>query len=205
MTTESPDTKTLRLKWSPGYHVKFATGQFIAVSWPDTPEYKRAYSLSSCALDAGAFEITVKRDGKMGTRIVDWAEAGNTVVVIQPTGRFLPVFDPPGKHPICVAGGCGVAPCRGCVRELEKENSQFRFLATCTRLADDGPWAGRRGRIDADWISAQINNLGDTVFTPAVQTRSWKRPDQKIGARRNVRPEGSNDDREMGLIRETSR
>src|ERR1017187_7457425 len=77
VTTELPDTKTIRLKWADGYDPGFKTGQFITVFWPDTPTYKRAYSLSSCALERGYYEVTVKRDGKMGTRIVDWVKPGD--------------------------------------------------------------------------------------------------------------------------------
>ena len=96
-TMELPDVKTLRLKWPEGYDPEFKTGQFITVYFPDTPKYKRAYSLSSCALDRGAYEVTVKRDGKMGTRIVDWAKEGETMFVIPPVGKFLPVYEP-NKH-----------------------------------------------------------------------------------------------------------
>src|ERR1043166_2122486 len=84
VTMELPDTKTIRLKWPADYNPDFKTGQFITLYWPDTPAYKRAYSLSSCALDRGAFEVTVKREGKMGTRIVDWAKAGDKLFVIPP-------------------------------------------------------------------------------------------------------------------------
>jgi Na+-transporting NADH:ubiquinone oxidoreductase subunit F len=200
---ELPDTKTVRLQWPEGYGVDFLTGQFITVAWPDTPKYRRAYSLSSCALDRGHFEVTVKRDGKMGTRIVDWAKEGDVLTIIQPLGKFLPVYEPE-KHLVCIAGGSGVTPFRGYVREatrrgldtkitvlysvrttgdvifndefreLEKENPNFEFKVTCTRLADDDPWEGRRGRIDADWIREQVGDLPDTVFyacgpTPLVE------------------------------------
>src|SRR5256885_5125780 len=181
VTTELPDTKTIRLKWPAGYEPDFKTGQFITLFWPDTPTYKRAYSLSSCAMDRGAYEVTVKRDGKMGTRIVDWAKPGDTMVVIPPTGRFLPVYES-NKHLICIAGGSGVTPFRGFVREatrrklatkitvlysvrttkdvifndefqkLQKENPKFRFEVTCTRLTAGDSWTGRRGRIDAAWL-----------------------------------------------------
>jgi NAD(P)H-flavin reductase len=112
MTVESvkmelPDTKTVRLKWPDGYEPDFKTGQFITLYFPDTQNYKRAYSLSSCALDRGHYEVTVKRDGKMGTRIVDWVKEGDRFWVIPPTGRFLPVYEP-NKHLICIAGGSGV-------------------------------------------------------------------------------------------------
>ena len=190
---ELPDTKTIRLQWPKGYEIDFLTGQFITVAWPDTPKYRRAYSLSSCALDRGWFEVTVKREGKMGTRVVDWAKDGDVMTVIQPLGRFLPVYEP-DKHLICIAGGSGVTPFRGYVREatrsnletkitilysvrttddiifnhefreMEKENPNFEFHVTCTRLGDDDPWEGRRGRIDANYVKEHIGDLGQTVF-----------------------------------------
>lgn len=193
VTMELPDTKTLRLKWPEGYETDFKTGQFITLYWPDTPKYKRAYSLSSCALDTGFFEVTIKRDGKMGTRIVDWAEKGNKLFVIPPVGRFLPVLEPE-KHLVCIAGGSGVTPFRGFAREatlrkletkitilysvrttediifndefreLEQKNPHFKFNVTCTRLSDSDPWPGRRGRIGADWVKEQISNINNTIF-----------------------------------------
>src|SRR5437763_15833908 len=108
---ELPDTKTIRLKWPAGYEVDFKTGQFITLFWPDTPTYKRAYSLSSCALERGYFEVTVKRDGKMGSRLVDWAKPGDKIGVFSPAGRFLPLYDM-GRRLICIAAGSGVTPFR---------------------------------------------------------------------------------------------
>ena len=192
-TMELSDVKTIRLKWPEGYDVDFKTGQFITVYWPDTPGYKRAYSLSSCALDKGFFEVTVKRDGKMGTRIVDWAKEGDTLFVIPPVGKFLPVYED-DMHLICIAGGSGVTPFRGFVREaterklgtkitvmysvrttddiifneefrdLEKQNPNFKFHVTCTRLADENPWIGRRGRITPDWVKTFIHHREKTMF-----------------------------------------
>jgi len=185
--------KTLRLKWPDGYDPEFKTGQFITVYWPDTPGYKRAYSLSSCALDRGHFEVTVKRDGKMGTRIVDWAKAGDKMFVISPVGKFLPVLEP-NKHLICIAGGSGVTPFRGFVREatarklatkitvlysvrntqgiifndqfrqLEKENPNFTFHVTCTRLAEGEAWTGRVGRLTPEWVKEHVTDPANTVF-----------------------------------------
>ena len=187
---ELPDTKTIHIKWPEGYDCDFKTGQFITLFWPDTLNYKRAYSLSSCALDRGFFEVTVKREGKMGTRIVDWAKAGDKIMVLPPAGRFLPVYDPPGKHLVCVAGGSGVTPFRGFVREatrrkldtritilysvrtttdiifneelrqLEAENPNFKFLVTCTRLIETDPWDGRRGRLTPDWVKEIMGQDG---------------------------------------------
>lgn len=191
---ELPDTKTLHIKWPEGYEVEFKTGQFITVYWPDTPAYKRAYSLSSCALDRGFFEVTVKREGKMGTRIVDWAKPGDKLFVIQPLGKFLPVYEP-NKHLICIAGGSGITPFRGFVREatrrkietkitivysvrttadiifneefraLEQENPNFKFVVTCTRLTESDPWTGRRGRITPEFVKEVAGaDVANTVF-----------------------------------------
>jgi glycine betaine catabolism B len=190
---ELPDTKTIKLRWPDGYHIDFKTGQFITLFWPDDPRYKRAYSLSSCALDRGFFEVTVKREGKMGTRIVDWAQPGHAVGVIPPTGRFLPVFEP-GKHLLCLAGGAGVTPFRGFVREatlrkfetritiissvrttgdiifkdefqqFERGNPNFKLLVTCTRLSAEDTWAGRRGRINAECVKEHVCDLPNTIF-----------------------------------------
>jgi glycine betaine catabolism B len=192
-TMELPDTKTVKLKWPEGYDVDFKTGQFITVYFGDCPSYKRAYSLSSSSLDRGFYEATVKRDGKMGTRIVDWVKVGDKLWVIPPAGRFLPVFEPQ-KHLVCIAGGSGVTPFRAFAREaarlghqtritvlysvrttsdiifhsefrhLEQENPRFKFRVTCTRLAPEDPWSERRGRIDAAWVREQIDDLSQTVF-----------------------------------------
>jgi ferredoxin-NADP reductase len=193
VTPELPDTKTIRLKWPDGHDPEFKTGQFITVYWPDAPEYKRAYSLSSCALDRGFYEITVKREGKMGTRIVDWSKAGQIMFVLPPVGKFLPAFEP-GKQLVCIAGGSGVTPFRAFAREatrleldtkitvlysvrttndiifdrefreLAQENPNFNFYVTCTRLHPEDKWTGRRGRIDPAWVREQIHDLPNTVF-----------------------------------------
>ncbi len=209
VTMELPDTKTLRLRWPEEYKVDFKTGQFITLYWPDSPRYKRAYSLSSCALDEGFFEVTIKRDGKMGTRIVDWAAEGDKLFVIPPVGRFLPVFQPE-KHLICIAGGSGVTPFRGFAREaslrqletkitilysvrttddiifnhefrdLEQRNPHFKFMVTCTRLSEDDPWPGRRGRIHADWVKEQISDIDNTVFYACGPTALVENAEQLV-------------------------
>ncbi len=191
--SELADTKTIRLQWPTGYDMDFKTGQFITCYWPDEPSYKRAYSLSSCALDVGFYEFTVKRDGKMGTRLVDWIKPGQRLMVLPPAGKFLPVFEP-DKHLICIAGGSGVTPFRGFVREatrreletkitilysvrttndiifdeefrqLEQDNPNFNFFVTCTRLHPEDPWTGRRGRITAEWVQEQVHDLPNTFF-----------------------------------------
>jgi ferredoxin-NADP reductase len=129
----------------------------------------------------------------MGTRLVDWIKVGQRLMVLPPTGKFLPVYEP-DKHLICIAGGSGVTPFRGFVREatrrkletkitilysvrttndiifkeefhqLEQENPNFKLDVTCTRLSSNDPWPGRRGRIDAAWLKQHVRDLSNTVF-----------------------------------------
>jgi ferredoxin-NADP reductase len=193
VTTEAADVKTLLLRWPEGFDIEFKTGQFVTLFWPDSPTYKRAYSLSSCALDRGFYEVTVKREGKMGTRIVDWAKEGDLLGVLPPAGRFLPVLEP-DHHLICIAGGSGVTPFRGFVREatrrqlstritviysvrrpediifrtefeeLAKLNPNFEFLVTCTRLTAADAWVGHAGRITPQWVGQHLTDPAKTVF-----------------------------------------
>jgi ferredoxin-NADP reductase len=62
VTPEIPDTHTLSMRWPEGYTADVRTGQFITLFCSDTPQYKRAYSLSSCALDQWFYQVTVKRE-----------------------------------------------------------------------------------------------------------------------------------------------
>ncbi len=190
---EAPDAKTIRLGWPAGYDMNFKTGQFITCYWPDDPGHKRAYSLSSCALDRGFYEFTVGRNGKMGTQLVDWIKPGHRLMVLPPAGKLLPVHGP-DKHMICIAGGTGVAPFRGFVREatwrkletriiilysvhtpediifknefrqLEQENPNFKFHVTCTRVPPEDSWAGRCGRMTPEWVKEHISDLPNTFF-----------------------------------------
>jgi Na+-transporting NADH:ubiquinone oxidoreductase subunit F len=49
-------------------------------------------------------------------------------------------------------------------RQLEKENPNFKFIVTCTRLSADDPWPGRRGRIDPVCVKELIVDQANTVL-----------------------------------------
>jgi ferredoxin-NADP reductase len=129
----------------------------------------------------------------MGTRLVDWIKPAHVLQVLPPTGRFLPVYEP-DMHLVCIAGGSGVTPFRGFAREatrrglktritvlysvrtdndiifrqefeeLGRQNTDFKFKVTCTRLKSTDPWAGRRGRIDAAWLKEHVSDIKRTFF-----------------------------------------
>ena len=114
--------------------------------------------------------------------------------VIPPAGRFLPVFEPDKHLICIAGGSgvtpfrafareatrraprppksrsfTACEPRNDIIfhkefRQLEQENPHFKFLVTCTRLAPDDPWPGRRGRIEAAWVREHIGELHNTVF-----------------------------------------
>jgi ferredoxin-NADP reductase len=124
------------------------------------------------------------------------------------------VFEP-DKHLICIAGGIGVAPYRGFIREAtrrklntritllysvrrheeaifnaefrehQERNRNFNFHITCTRLPQEHPWSGRRGRIDAEWIKEHAKDLTNTVFyacgSTAMVAETEEMLQQKLG------------------------
>ena len=171
VVTELPDTKTVRLKWPEGHNPEFKTGQFITVFWPDTPTYKRAYSLSSCALDRGFYEVTIKREGKMGTRVVDWVKPGDKWCVLPPAGKFLPVFEP-NKHLICIAGGSGVTPFRGFVREATRRELLQTAHEEALRLNRLVGNLLYMTRLEAGAIPLQRVLLSTPVILPACRQES---------------------------------
>ena len=47
---------------------------------------------------------------------------------------------------------------------MELDNTNFDFYVTSTRLSEQDPWTGRRGRINADWVKEHIGDVTKTVF-----------------------------------------
>lgn len=190
---ETHDVRTFTLQWPDGVEYKFKTGQFITVWFPAEPKIKRAYSLSSCELDRGYFDVTVKKAGYFGTRLYEELKVGMKLMVIEPVGRFtLP--DDPNLDVLMVAGGSGVTPFRGFVRylskmqpqtrcvilysvrvpadiifndefrKLEAANPNFQFVVTCTRVRPEHQWSGRTGRVNAALLQEYVRDLKRTIF-----------------------------------------
>jgi len=193
VTDETHDVRTFTLDWPVGEDYQFKTGQFITVWFPHDPAIKRAYSLSSCELDRGFFDISVKKAGNFGTRLYTELKAGMKLMVIEPVGAFCLPPDP-AKDVILIAGGSGVTPFRSYVRyltkmqpqtrcvilysvrvpsdiifneefrKLEAVNPNFRFVVTCTRVQPEHHWTGRTGRVNEPLLREFTRSLQNTVY-----------------------------------------
>jgi ferredoxin-NADP reductase len=190
---ETHDVRTFTLEWPQGVDYKFITGQFITVWFPHDPAIKRAYSLSSCELDRGFFDITVKKAGNFGTRLWTELKVGMKLMVIEPVGKFNLPADPT-RDVIMIAGGSGITPFRGFVRhatklqpqtrlvviysarvpsdiifndefrKLEAVNPNFTFVVTCTRVQPEHHWTGRTGRVSEALLREFTRNLQTTEY-----------------------------------------
>jgi len=194
VSQETHDTKTYRLQPPPEFDYNWKPGQFITVSFPTDPNYRRAYSLSNSPLDGQFLEITVQRWGNMGTHIYNAVTVGSVLHVIPPRGRFL-LPDDPTLPLMFLSGGSGVTPYRGMMRyihqrglltsvvnlysvrtpsdiifkkdfeELVQANSNFSFVVTCTRMEPNDPsWTGLRGRINFDLIQRQPLDANRAIY-----------------------------------------
>ncbi len=119
-----------------GRPIRFAPGMFLTVIVSiDQQEYRRAYSISSCAQDTSVVVITVKRvpKGKVSNWLNDHMAAGSTLRVLGPSGSLpsplAPLPQGEGKEVrtlLLVGGGGGITPLMSILRTMLAVESQTR-------------------------------------------------------------------------------
>jgi ferredoxin-NADP reductase len=184
---------TLRIPPEASDAFAFHPGQFVLVRDPEHEESgQRAYTISSAPDQSGGLDVTVRDMGRFGHDFYDYG-VGKDLLIRPPQGRFLLDVEPDGEL-VMVSGGSGVTPFRAFVRhmrahehprravlvqssrdvaqliyreEFERHAADcdwFSYLPTVTRAADDDPWTGRRGRVDAGLLAAEIEDPARTLF-----------------------------------------
>jgi ferredoxin-NADP reductase len=158
---------------------------------PAKPARKKAYSISSAPMDRGRIEVTVRDMGDFGRRFYGFPR-GKVLRVIPPRGKFTldPVVT---DDLLLMAGGSGVTPFRGFLRALRarlherpvtlvysarvpedfvfdeefrrhaRETTWFRYVPTATRVPEDLPFRGRRGRISAEMLAPLVRDPASTT------------------------------------------
>lgn len=114
LVRETPDALTLVLTDPSGAPVAFVPGQFLTVQLVlDGERVRRAYSISSCALETARVSITVKRvpGGRVSNYLNDRVREGDELEVLGPSGVFTLRPDPAARrHLVLVGGGSGITP-----------------------------------------------------------------------------------------------
>jgi hypothetical protein len=75
-------------------------------------------------------------------------EGRRQMFVIPPVGKFLPVYEP-NKHLVCIAGGSGVTPFRGFVREATRRKLDTKITVLYSVRTPGGHHFQQR--ISANW------------------------------------------------------
>ncbi len=110
----SSDVATFHLAWT-GTRLRFRPGQFVHVAleawdpsrhWPES----RVFSIASAPSDPHGMRLTVSRQGRFTSRLLDEVAAGATLWCKGPYGEFEVRADDPDAPVVLVAGGTGITP-----------------------------------------------------------------------------------------------
>jgi Na+-transporting NADH:ubiquinone oxidoreductase subunit F len=161
------------IAFKPGQYIQLEIPKYKLSS---APEF-RAFSMASIPGDNQNIELYVGlvEKGIVSTYIHDYLKEGDELVMRGPFGDFY--YKDSDREILMVATGTGLAPIMSilrymlkekvlrkttlffgtrieedlfCVEELknlEKELSDFTFIPTLSRVLDNSPWEGERGRV----------------------------------------------------------
>lgn len=120
---ESPMIKTFVLK--PEKKFPFATGQFVELILEGIGE--APFTPSSSPLVDDQMEITIMKTGYVTDRIHE-LKGGEILALRGPYGRGYPLEEFYDKEVLVLGGGCGFAPIRSLLYNLEAINDKLRKL-----------------------------------------------------------------------------
>ena len=126
VVTESPTIKTFVLE--PEEEFSFKTGQFIEVTLDGIGE--APFTPSSSPLVTDKLDVTVMQTGYVTDRMHQF-EGGEIVGIRGPYGRGYPLDALYGKEVLILGGGCGFAPLRSLLYNLEAEKDKVKKVTFC--------------------------------------------------------------------------
>jgi NAD(P)H-flavin reductase len=123
---ESPTIKSFVLE--PEEEFSFATGQFIELTLNGYGE--APFTPSSSPLVKERMEITIMKAGYV-TEKIHRLKPGVIMGIRGPYGRGYPVDEFLGKEILVLGGGCGFAPLRSLLYNLEAEKEKIKKVTFC--------------------------------------------------------------------------
>jgi NAD(P)H-flavin reductase len=123
---ESPTIKSFVLE--PEVEFSFATGQFIELTLNGYGE--APFTPSSSPLVTEKMEITIMKAGYV-TRKIHKLKPGIIMGIRGPYGRGYPVDEFLDKEILVLGGGCGFAPLRSLLYNLEAEKERIKKVTFC--------------------------------------------------------------------------
>ncbi|MCI4356994.1 MAG: FAD-dependent oxidoreductase [Thermoplasmata archaeon] len=185
----TPTVHDVKFEKPPGF--AFAPVQFCGLEF-GTAEGSLEYPMSlACSPTRPYLEFGARVSESPWKQAFAKLRPGDEAEVDGAYGHFLLNETSPA---VLVAGGIGITPLKGMaefatdrrlpidvrliysnrneeeiayraeLEELARQNSRFQVVHTLTRAGEDSPWAGRRGRIDAELLRGVSSRLDHPVF-----------------------------------------
>lgn len=118
----TPTEKLFRLERADGLLFDYKPGQFMQVSIFGIGE--APISVSSSPTRGDYLDLTVRKAGVLTTRMHTLGR-GDTIGLRGPFGTFFDIDSFKGKDLLLIAGGCGLAPMRSLIQNVEDHRSDF--------------------------------------------------------------------------------
>jgi ring-1,2-phenylacetyl-CoA epoxidase subunit PaaE len=111
---ETPEAYTLFFQKPDPEVFSYLPGQYLTLRvWVNGEECRRAFSLSSCPVVDHRLSVTIKRveDGRVSNYLRDQCQAGDTIDVMPPMGKFKLETDQDNAfHYVLIGAGSGITP-----------------------------------------------------------------------------------------------
>lgn len=188
------DTLLLELEKPAGF--SYRAGQYVSLTVPTLKEHGPREATRSMSLASAPHEDTLLIAMRLGPSAYKQSlvrmQPGEQLEFRGPLGALVPHTDE--RPAVYIAGGIGIAPFRGMLKELAQqkwpypatllysnkfpEDAAFldelqalageacAVVATCSRLEEGaaGEWDGARGRIDAEFLKKHVHDFVEPVF-----------------------------------------
>jgi glycine betaine catabolism B len=185
---ETPSVKSIRFAVSEP--APFLPGQYMSLTLNADKALNRCLTISNSPTEKGYLQVTKRITESRFSQILNQAKPGDHVQISYPFGSFVLEEEFPKIGMLC--GGIGITPFRSMCRylvdqrleletillysnrsreeiaferdflEMQRKTPNFRAVFSLSR-ADDS-WNGKRGRIDADMVTAEIPDYRERCF-----------------------------------------
>ena len=168
---ETPDVRTIRLRFPEGHDFSFSAGQYILVHIPrEGGEETKPYSISTLPSElseTNCIELCIKRvEGGFASGYMHSLRPGDRLQVSGPMGRFL-FAEPPANDIVFLATGTGVSPLRSMLRrafEIGAKKEVWLFFGG--RTQQDIIW-----RAEFESLAKQHENFS---YMPVLSREHWQ-------------------------------
>jgi NAD(P)H-flavin reductase len=165
-----PDLAVLTIR--PDQPLPYLPGQYVSVQVARWPRIWRSFSIANAPRASGLIDLHVRAvpGGMVSTALVQYAQAGDSLLLGPAEGTMTISADDPGPDLLCIAGGTGLAPVKALIEGVIAAGGQRPrrriTLFAGARSADDLYDAADLARLEASYPLL-------TVIPAVAEGRDW--------------------------------